>query len=396
MDKKTVNITDFTRTTFEQFLADYLKDTYIIARDKIGRELEEKRIKSSPEGFLDYLKSQEQEILAAKINLPYMTIRGLTFLYANEIDTPETDWKAEYLKAIGRKGLNWFNDYVDDIWREVRQNKIHQLIFRLSMNKDEFQRRLAEQFRLKMKSAERTLRKKIEGRQSRVDSPSFLTWLREEREKILNSPELDTDDQVTHYADESPEQNAQSFVSTVEFISHPFPIDWWEMWENAMPFLSNFEARQNQNWKWKNTLMQLIKAVDVAVRVKVFTEFIESGHLLNETQTKQEQNAARPKTIKQEELAIFYHTLQHCGLYPAFGSTDSTKEQDYLIIGQRHNKRSAKNFKKHYLKTRPLGSISDLTKYLSFEVLEALASTIPQSEQLMDLLRIERVKAAKK
>lgn len=277
MEKKKVVTTDFTRATFEQFLNDDIKGIYITAGDKIGRELEDKRIKSSPEGFLDYLKSQEQELLTLPTNLPPMTTAALAFLYANEVDKPETNWKAEYLKAIGGKGLDWFNDYIAKIWLEVRQSKIHQLIFRLSMNKAEFQRLLGGQLGGKMKSAERTLRKKIEGRQSRVDSPSFLAWLLEEREKILNSLELDIDDQVTHYATESPEQNAQSFVSTVEFINHPFPIDWWEMWENAMPFLSNFEARQNQNWKWKNTLMQLIKAVDAAVRVKVFTIYIEAA-----------------------------------------------------------------------------------------------------------------------
>lgn len=104
------------------------------------------------------------------------------------------------------------------------------------MDRAEFTRIFLDQINFVIRSTQRSTEKRIEARQSRVDSASFQKWLIDERDKVLSIPAFGPFDQVNRKHMGTPQEAAETVAQWVDFYFDGV-VDWGEMWGHFLSIL---------------------------------------------------------------------------------------------------------------------------------------------------------------
>ncbi len=104
------------------------------------------------------------------------------------------------------------------------------------MDRAEFTRKFLEQINFVIRSTQRATEKRIEARQSRVDSASFQKWIIDERDKVLSIPAFGPFDQANRKHMGTPNEAAETVAQWVDFYFEGV-VDWGEMWGHFQSIL---------------------------------------------------------------------------------------------------------------------------------------------------------------
>jgi hypothetical protein len=158
------------------------------------------------------------------------------------------------------------------------------------MDRAVFTEEILKQILFLISATERQTAKIIEARKGRVDQESFKKWLFEEREKMLNSPDLVPFDLVQKGTMGTPEKAANELAGFIQFhlgvhlkdgvvVSNVENIDWAEMLKHGVRILSgNLTKDPGFDHNLRTPFVTYYKALKAETTATVFGRYIEGNN----------------------------------------------------------------------------------------------------------------------
>lgn len=145
------------------------------------------------------------------------------------------------------------------------------------MTKEDFTRRIAEQFNGIASAAKRQAEAEIEEADQRLIFEPFCAWLERRRARALRYP-FSSVLKAAH----TPGRAAREFANFIAFDAETgAEIDWTEHWEQAAPILANWQPEKSDGWKYGHYLRNYIAAVRGYACASAFDRRISDGIELN-------------------------------------------------------------------------------------------------------------------
>lgn len=171
-------------------------------------------------------------------------------------------------------------------------------LFKLyAMTKEDFIRKIAGQFTFLIDGEKRAAEDAINGERKRLDTAGFMDWLKREQDAANREPMKKVFDSVLRSSMGTPEDAAGEIADFIEFdyvntkLAQEYgaefgqhlsrykeiaaEIDWREIWQKAAPFVSNYEAGQDKDWRYAGNFSQYLRVVKAEARAVIFSKWIE-------------------------------------------------------------------------------------------------------------------------